>query len=240
MASNLRQADLERATARILASGAAITAIWKSLVEEETGLQDNELFAELCERSVIAYAGFLRGDDCSEASLARLWNSIQPSRGMAGDSVVAMSLFVEALRLNFQQTPDLPVPLDDILRQAIRFVRLITNSILESIDAQPGDDRWQKIAEELERQRRQRQARLNVLTDISRAVNTSSNLPELVTEVHRICSRVIDTDHFVISSYDGKSGNMVPHLVYYGEQMRCTSVTSSGRLEEQFTPGRYR
>ncbi len=220
MASNLRQVDMERVAAQVLASSAAITTTWQSLVDEETGLPGNEVFTELCERSILAFAGFIRGDDCSQASLGRLWSSIQPSRGMAGDSVVAMSLFIEALRINFQQTPDMPIPMDDVVRQAGRFVRLITNSILESIDVRPGDDRWQKIAEELERQRRQRQARLNVLTDISRAVNTSSNLPELVTEVHRICSRVIDTDHFMISSYDGKSGNMVPHLVYYGGERR--------------------
>ncbi len=220
MASNLRQVDVERVAAQILAKSAAITTTWQSLVHEETGLPDNEVFTELCERSILAFSGFIRGDDCSEASLARLWNSLQPTRGMAGDTVVAMSLFIEALRINLEETPDLPLPLTDVIRQAGRFVRMITNSVLESVDVRPGDDRWQKIAEELEQQRRHRQARLNVLTDISRAVNTSSNLPELVTEVHRICSRVIDTDHFIISSYDSKTSNIVPHLVYYKGKRR--------------------
>ena len=106
------------------------------------------------------------------------------------------------------------------MRLASGFVRITIDAILATADMRPGDARWQKIAEDLDEQRRQRMARLSVLTDISRAVNTSNNLDELVTDVHRICSRVIKTDHFMISSYDSKTGNVIPHLVYYNGERR--------------------
>ena len=220
MAGELPQADRQRAAALILTNSEAITATWKSLLDYDTDLPGNEVLTELCVSSVFAFAGFLRGDESSQLSLGRLWTSIEPSREMIGDSVVAMALFVEALRVNCQRVPECPLSLDDLTRRARRFVRHITTAILESADMRPGDARWQKIAEDLERQRRQRQARLSVLTDISRVVNTSGNLSELVADVHKICSRVIQTDHFMISSYDSNTGNVIPHLVYFNGERR--------------------
>ncbi len=215
MAGKVRQADVEQAAALILANSEAITATWKSLLDQDGDLPSNDVLTELTQSSVFAFAGFLRGDDSRQISLGRLWNSIEPTREMIGDSLVALSLFVEALRLNCYRAPECPVSIEEMMRQAGRFVRHVTTAILESADMRPGNARWQKIAEDLERQRRQRQARLSVLTDISRAVNTSGNLDELVGEIHTICSRVIQTDHFMISSYDSKTGNFLPHLVYY-------------------------
>lgn len=215
MAGTVRQADGEQAAALILANSEAIIATWKSLLDQDEDVPSNQVLTELTQSSVFAFAGFLRGDDRGQIALGRLWNSITPTREMVGDSLVALSLFVEALRLNCYRSPECPLPTEEMMRQAGRFVRHVTTAILESADMRPGDVRWQKIAEDLERQRRQRQARLSVLTDISRAVNTSENLDDLVGEIHSICSRVIQTDHFMISSYDGKTGNIIPHLVYY-------------------------
>jgi signal transduction histidine kinase len=220
MAGEVRQADVERAAALILANSESITATWKSLLDQDADQPGKDVLTELCVSSVFAFAGFLYGEESSQLSLGRLWNSIEPTREMIGDSLVALSLFGEAVRRNVQAMAKFPMPMAELNRQLGRFIRHITTGILETADMRPGDARWQKIAEDLERQRRKRQARLSVLTDISRAVNTSGNLAELVTDVHKICSRVIQTDHFSISSYDGKTGTITPHLAYYNGERR--------------------
>ncbi len=220
MAGNIRQADVERAAALILANSEAITATWTSLLDHDAGLPANDVMTGLTQSSVFAFAGFLRGDDTAQIALGRLWNSIEPTREVVADATLAMSLFIEALRLNCQLAPECPIPVDDVIRQASRFVRHTITAILTSADMRPGEAQWQRIAEDLERQRQQRLARMSVLTDISRAVNTSGDLDELVSDVHTICSRVIQTDHFMISSYDPKTGSIIPHLVYYNGERR--------------------
>ncbi len=220
MAGTGRQSDVERAAALILANSEVIATHWTSLINHDDRPEGNRVLTELIQGSVFAFAGYIRGDANCQSSLGRLWNSLEPTREMIGEAIVSLSLFVEALRVSCNDVKECPIPKDELVRLASGFVRITIDAILESADMRPGDARWQKIAEDLDEQRRQRMARLSVLTDISRAVNTSNNLDELVTDVHRICSRVIRTDHFMISSYDSKTGNVIPHLVYYNGERR--------------------
>jgi len=224
MEAEIRHADADKAAALMLTNSGAIAAAWKSLFEHDSESpenSENNVLAELVQSSIFSFASFLRGDQQRQMELGRLWNSIQPTPQMVGDATVAMSLFVEAIRVFCDEAPELSPPTDVLIPAARRFVRQVTTGILASADMRPGDAPWQKIAEDLERQRQHRTARMAVLTEISHAVNTTDNLEELFITVRNICSRVIAADYFTVLSIDPKSSHVVPRVVFYeGERRR--------------------
>jgi signal transduction histidine kinase len=236
MDAKFQPADAMRAAALILKNADEIASTWHALIEHDpepdlcspqTDLPDSHILSELCHGSIIAFGGFLRGDDQSQMALGRLWNSIQPTNAMVGDATVAISLFPEALRA-FCDGADVPAEMTTVVYPAARrFMRATLSGILETAHMRPGDARWQKIAEDLEQQRQRRLARTAVLTDISRAVNTTDNLEELFLTVRNICSRLIKTDYFTVLGYDSKNGQVTPHIVYYqGVRRRDLEGTS--------------
>jgi len=234
MDAKIQSADAMHAAGLILKNGNAIATTWRTLLAQDPGCSDldpeaidNPAFPDLCYESVIAFSNCLRGDEERLDSLGQLWNSIQPTNTIIGNAIVAMSLFPEALRVYCDEETVPKETAAVIIPAARAFMREIITDILETADMRPGDVRWQKIAEDLERQRQRRLARTAVLTDISRAVNTTDNLEELFLTVRNICSRMIKTDYFTVLGYDGKTGQVTPHIVFYqGVRRRDLEGTS--------------
>jgi len=234
MDAKIQSADAMHAAGLILKNGNAIATTWRTLLAQDPGCSDldpeaidNPAFPDLCYESVIAFSNCLRGDEERLDSLGQLWNSIQPTNTIIGNAIVAMSLFPEALRVYCDEETVPKETAAVIIPAARAFMREIITDILETADMRPGDVRWQKIAEDLERQRQRRLARTAVLTDIARAVNTTDNLEELFLTVRNICSRMIKTDYFTVLGYDGKTGQVTPHIVFYqGARRRDLEGTS--------------
>ena len=202
-------------TGVILAHIEEIGGLWKRLLGYQPKDPGAAAVDALTDRSLLAFATYLRGDDSGRALLSQQWLALRPDQRMAADAVAAMSLFPEAVRQVLADRPELPLPLAEILAAAREFVLRTTTAVLQSIDLEPSEARWEEAARELEEQRDRRVARLGVLTEIARAVNTSDDLDSLFEQVHELCARVIPGHNFLISFYDAPSANLSPRLLYF-------------------------
>lgn len=214
MGQETAQDAAAQAASIVLAYRELISSTWLALLADNQESLDRNVVDDLADSCVLAFAGYLRGDDFGRTALAQQWNQLNPDRKMVGDATVSMSLFIEALRRACPQIPNCPLSTEEILIAAIHFVRRVTTGILHSIDLEPDDSRWAEVSRELEQQRRLRIARMAVLTDIARAVNTTQDLDDLFQQVYDYCTTVLNLDIFAISMYDEERDCVIPSLVY--------------------------
>jgi signal transduction histidine kinase len=213
-------ADAEQAASAILAHRDIICTIWCDLLGYGAGTPGNDVIVGLANASVIAFASFLRGDDAARPFLTRHWLDLKPGREVVAEATVAMSLFPEAIRRACAVVTNCPLAPDHVMEAATRFVARTATAILQTIELEPGAARWAEISHELEEQRRERMARLSVLTDISHAVNSTTSLDHLFEQVHAFCNRVMPADNFMIALYDAKTAQLNPRLIYHQGQRR--------------------
>jgi two-component system, NarL family, sensor kinase len=211
--------SLSRVAAVIHTHRAAILERWLDLIEFDRSDPAFAFVSHQLDASLLALAGYLLGEDPEESRMASLWGQIQPNREMVAGASISMSLLAEALRSTLAAEPDVESALSESWPVITRFTRMVILRILQSIELDGSDERWDEISKEVEaryeRQRSERIRRLGVLIDIAHAVSTVDDLDSLFEHIHTVSTRISTTDYTRIALLDHRTGDLVDRLVFY-------------------------
>jgi signal transduction histidine kinase/putative methionine-R-sulfoxide reductase with GAF domain len=211
-----REFDAERHAGLIFAHRESILEQWCDLIQVDNAEPASQFIRSQLDASILALANWFLGIDPFESTMGLQWSGIKPSSEMTIGAIVSMSVLPEAVRTS---VPEVEISEHRKFLSCIsEFVAEMTQRLLNGVNLEFDEDRWDRIARDLETryetQRVQRIRRLELLIEIAHAVSTGHDLDALLDQVQQSVTQLSGSDYVEVSLLDQASGLLRCYLVY--------------------------